>query len=99
MMSSSDIQLTLHIPIIIQGIWLLRFLIVNSIYLFLPRKGVLEVITHRGLYFACHINGETALPIQYADSMTALTVTRLVWPAVTVDNQDSAKTNPVVPTP
>lgn len=58
-----------------------------------------SVITHRGLYFSCHINGATALPIQYADSMTALTVTRLVWPAVTVDNQESDKTNPVVPTP
>ena len=56
-------------------------------------------VTHRGLYFACHINGPTALPIQYADNMIALTVILLVWPAVTVDNQDSDKTNPVVPTP
>ena len=65
----------------------------------MSRKGALGVVTYRGLYFACHINGPTELPIQYADSKTALTVTRLVWPAVTVDNQDSAKTNPVVPTP
>ena len=55
--------------------------------------------THRGLYFACHINGATEFPIQYAESMMALVVIRLVWPAVTVDNQDNAKTNPVVPTP
>ena len=58
-----------------------------------------EVQTDRGLYLACHISGATALPIQYADSMIALTVTRLVWPAVTLDNQDSDKTNPVVPIP
>ena len=92
---------------IIQGMWLLKILIDISLFFnfFGPGKerrggGVsLEVVTHRGLYFACHINGATALPVQYADSMIALTVIRLVWPAVTVDNQDSAKTNPVVPTP
>ena len=65
--------------------------------IFLSRRCIKSVI-HRGLYFACHINGATALPMQYADSMTALTVTRLVWPAVTVDNQERAKTNIVAPT-
>ena len=89
---------------IIQGMWLLKILIDISLFfnfLLVPEKGGvrLEVVTHRGLYFACHINGATALPVQYADSMIALTVIRLVWPAVTVDNQDNAKTNPVVPTP
>ena len=89
---------------IIQGMWLLKILIDISLFFnfFGPRKEGevrLEVVTHRGLYFACHINGATALPVQYADSMIALTVILLVWPAVTVDNQDNAKTNPVVPTP
>ena len=37
--------------------------------------------------------------MQYADSMIALTVTRFVCPAVTVDSQDSDNTKPVVPTP
>ena len=45
------------------------------------------------------MNGATALPIQYAESMIALTVTRFVWPAVTLESQDRDKTNPVVPTP
>ena len=99
MMSSNDMQDTLQIPMIIQGTWLLESLqSIPQLYFLIP-DGRLEVVTHRGLYFACHINGATALPIQYADSITALTVIRLVWPAVTVDNQDSAKTNPVVPTP
>ena len=63
-----------------------------------PRRCI-RTVTHRGLYFACHINGPAALPIQYADSVIALTVTRLVWPAVTIDNQDSNKTNPVAQIP
>ena len=79
---------------IIQGTWSLSLLHRLS-----SRKGCAGRVTHRGLYFACHINGETALPIQYAESMIALTVTRFVWPAVTLESQDRDKTNPVVPIP
>lgn len=42
------------------------------------------------------MNGAAALPTQYAESMIALTVTRFVCPAVTVDTQDNDSTNPVV---
>ena len=66
---------------------------------FRPGRVYVRRITHRGLYFACHMKGAAALPIQYAESIIALTVTRLVWPAVTLESQDKDKTNPVVPTP
>ena len=85
-----------QIPMIIQGTW---FLLRCYMSTFEAREGAVKSVTHRGLYFACHMNGAEALPIQYADNMIALTVTRLVWPAVTLDTQDSAKTNPVVPIP
>ena len=51
-----------------------------------------------GLYLACHIKGPVAFPMQYAESMIALTVTFFVWPAVTLESQDKPNTNPVVPT-
>lgn len=45
------------------------------------------------------MNGPAALPIQYAESMIAFTVTRFVCPAVTLESHERANTNPVVPTP
>lgn len=45
------------------------------------------------------MNGPAEFPIQYADSMIALTVTLFVCPAVTFESQERARTNPVVPTP
>jgi len=45
------------------------------------------------------MNGPTALPIQYAESIMALTVTLFVWPAVTLESQDNDSTKLVVPTP
>lgn len=45
------------------------------------------------------MKGPAALPIQYAESMIAFTVTRFVCPAVTLESHDRANTNPVVPTP
>src|SRR5258708_12779119 len=55
--------------------------------------------THRGWYLACHMKGPAALPMQYADSMTAFVVTFFVCPAVVCDTQTRDKTKPVVPTP
>ena len=52
-----------------------------------------------GLYLACHMKGPVAFPMQYAESMIALTVTFFVWLAVTLESQDKPNTNPVVPTP
>jgi hypothetical protein len=48
--------------------------------------------TYRGLYLSCHMKGAAALPMQYAESMIALTVTRFVWPAVTLESQDREST-------
>ena len=45
------------------------------------------------------MNGPAALPMQYADSMTAFVVTFFVCPAVVCDTQDRDKTKPVVPIP
>jgi len=45
------------------------------------------------------MKGPVAFPMQYAESMIALTVTFFVWPAVTLESQDKPNTNPVVPTP
>jgi len=45
------------------------------------------------------MKGPVAFPMQYAESMIALTVTFFVWPAVTLESQDKPSTNPVVPTP
>jgi len=55
--------------------------------------------SYLGLYLACHMQGHAAFPMQYAESMIALTVTFFVWPAVTLKSQDKPNTNPVVPTP
>ena len=55
--------------------------------------------TYRGWYFACHMKGAEALPTQYAMSMMAFVVTRLVCPAVTLESHESDSTKPVVPTP
>jgi len=55
--------------------------------------------SYLGLYLACHMKGPAAFPMQYAESMIALTVTFFVWPAVTLESQDKPNTNPVVPTP
>ena len=45
------------------------------------------------------MNGAAALPMQYAISIIALTVTRFVCPDVTLDSHESDNTKPVVPTP
>ena len=45
------------------------------------------------------MKGAEALPTQYAMSMMAFVVTRLVCPAVTLESHDSDSTKPVVPTP
>jgi len=58
-----------------------------------------NVEVYLGLYRSCHMNGPTALPIQYAESIMALTVTLFVWPAVTLESQDNDSTKLVVPTP
>lgn len=58
-----------------------------------------EQTSHLGLYFACHINGPAEFPMQYADSIIAFVVIRLVCPAVTLESQDRDRTKPVVPTP
>ena len=43
------------------------------------------------------MKGPVAFPMQYAESMIALTVTLFVWPAVTLESQDKPNTNPVSP--
>lgn len=55
--------------------------------------------TYRGLYLACHMKGAAALPTQYEMSMIAFTVTRFVWPDVTLESHERERTKPVVPTP
>ena len=58
-----------------------------------------RVITYRGLYLFCHINGPTALSMQYAVNTMAFVVTFLVCPAVVCDTQAKAKTKLVTPIP
>ncbi len=48
---------------------------------------------------ACHMKGAAALPTQYEMSMIAFTVTRFVWPEVTLESHERERTKPVVPTP
>lgn len=45
------------------------------------------------------MKGPAALPIQYAESIIALTVTLFVWPAVVVESHDNESTKLVVPIP
>lgn len=52
-----------------------------------------------GLYRCCHMKGPAELPMQYAESIIALTVTLFVWPAVTAESQANESTKLVVPTP
>ena len=53
---------------------------------------VYPLCTYRGLYFALHMKGPAALPMQYADSIMELVVTLFVCPAVVCDTQDKANT-------
>lgn len=45
------------------------------------------------------MKGAAALPTQYEMSMIAFTVTRFVWPDVTLESHERERTKPVVPTP